>query len=92
MALARRLAVIMHRIKRPIREADIAQCSRHVRFVRGGFPGQLEEARAQAAQLLRLDPGFVSNRARDMPFEKYFRPEDAEHLADGLRKAGLSLT
>jgi adenylate cyclase len=57
-----------------------------------GHLGQLEEAQAQAAQLLRLDPGFVSNRARDRQFEKYFRPEDAEHLADGLRKAGLSLT
>jgi hypothetical protein len=50
--------------------------------------GQLEDARAQADQIRRLDPHFISART----FRRsttYWRPEDAEHIADGLRKAGL---
>jgi adenylate cyclase len=57
-----------------------------------GHLGQLEDARAQAAQLLRLDPTFVSNRARDRQFVNYFRPQDAAHILEGLRKAGLPPT
>jgi adenylate cyclase len=50
--------------------------------------GQLAEARAQAAQILRLDPQFVTaGTFRKMT--TFWRPEDAEHIADGLRKAGL---
>jgi adenylate cyclase len=49
--------------------------------------GKLEEARAEAAELLRIDPKWtISKAARLLPFK---RPEDAEHLFDGLRKAGL---
>jgi adenylate cyclase len=50
--------------------------------------GQLEDARAQAAQIRRLDPHFIAART----FRRattFWRPEDAEHIADGLRKAGL---
>jgi adenylate cyclase len=55
-----------------------------------GHLGQLKEAQTQAAELFRLDPGFVSNQANNR-LPKYFRPQDAQHILDGLRKAGLPL-
>jgi adenylate cyclase len=50
--------------------------------------GRLDEARAEAAEVLRLDPKYtIDGTARRLaPFK---RPEDAEHIFDGLRKAGL---
>ena len=47
--------------------------------------GRLDEARALAAEVLRRKPSF-SVRA-EMPHYKY--PADAEHLREGLLKAGL---
>jgi adenylate cyclase len=47
--------------------------------------GRLDEARSQAAEVLRREPGF-SARA-EMPHYKY--AADAEHLREGLLKAGL---
>jgi adenylate cyclase len=50
--------------------------------------GQLDEARAEAAEVLRLDPKYtIDGTERRLALNK--RPEDAEHLFDGLRKAGL---
>jgi adenylate cyclase len=50
--------------------------------------GKLEEARTEAAEVLRIEPQYTIERtqARLSPFK---RSEDAEHLFDGLRKAGL---
>jgi adenylate cyclase len=49
--------------------------------------GKFDEARAEAAEMLRIDPKYtISRAARMLPFK---RPEDAEHYFDGLRKAGL---
>jgi len=50
--------------------------------------GHLKEARAEAAEALRIDPDFTIDRTRRQlsPFK---RLEDAEHYFDGLRKAGL---
>jgi adenylate cyclase len=50
--------------------------------------GRLDEARAEAAEVLRIDPNYTidGTQRRIAPFK---RPEDAEHLFDGLRKAGL---
>ena len=50
--------------------------------------GKLEDARTEAAEVLRIEPQYTIERtqARLSPFK---RPEDAEHLFDGLRKAGL---
>jgi adenylate cyclase len=50
--------------------------------------GEIEQARAEAAEVLRIDPKFTidGTQARLTPFK---RPENAEHLFDGLRKAGL---
>jgi adenylate cyclase len=50
--------------------------------------GQLDEARAEAAEVLRIDPKYtIDGTQRRLSLLK--RPEDAEHLFDGLRKAGL---
>jgi adenylate cyclase len=50
--------------------------------------GQLDEARAEAAEVLRIDPKYTidGTQRRSSLFK---RPEDTEHLFDGLRKAGL---
>jgi adenylate cyclase len=50
--------------------------------------GQLDEAHAEAAEVLRIDPKYtIDGTQRRLAL--YRRPEDAEHLFDGLRKAGL---
>src|SRR5262245_19166840 len=50
--------------------------------------GQLDEARAEAAEVLRIDPKYtIDGTQRRLALFK--RPEDAEHLLYGLRKAGL---
>jgi adenylate cyclase len=50
--------------------------------------GQLDKARAEAAEALRLDPKYtIDGTQRRLALNK--RPEDTEHLLDGLRKAGL---
>jgi adenylate cyclase len=48
--------------------------------------GQLDKARAEAAEGLRIDPWFTIGQALFARTCK--RPEDAEHFQDGLRKAG----
>jgi hypothetical protein len=48
---------------------------------------KIDRARESAAQVLRSKPDFSSIRlAAKEPFK---RPEDTEHLLDGLPKAGL---
>jgi len=50
--------------------------------------GQLDEARAAAAEILRTDPKYtIDGTQRQLALFK--RTEDVEHLLDGLRKAGL---
>jgi len=50
--------------------------------------GQLDEAHAEAAEVLRIDPKYtIDGTQRRLALFK--RPDDAEHLFDGLRKAGL---
>ena len=49
--------------------------------------GQLEEAKAEAAEVLRVNPALtVEGSKRLFVFKD---PEDTEHRKDGLRKAGL---
>jgi adenylate cyclase len=50
--------------------------------------GDIEKARAEAAEALRIEPQYTieGTQARLNAFK---RTEDAEHLFDGLRKAGL---
>src|SRR5262249_32260577 len=49
--------------------------------------GQLEEARAEAAEVLRINPGFtIQSYKRIVVFKD---PKDTEHRLDGLRKAWL---
>jgi adenylate cyclase len=52
--------------------------------------GQLEEARKEAAEVLRINPGFTIASWKHMAV--YKDPKDAEHILDGLRKAGLPET
>ena len=49
--------------------------------------GQLEEARKETAEVLRINPGFTIERFKPLAVYKY--PKDFEHRLDGLRKAGL---
>jgi adenylate cyclase len=49
--------------------------------------GRLDEARAQAAEVLKLNPDF--SIATFSKTEAYKNPSDLEHFLDGLRKAGL---
>jgi adenylate cyclase len=49
--------------------------------------GQLQEARKEAAEVLRINPGFTIESWKHMAV--YKDPKDAEHILDGLRKAGL---
>jgi len=49
--------------------------------------GQLDEARAAVAELLRLQPGStIGKRRRIAPFK---HAKDDKHFFDALRKAGL---
>jgi TolB-like protein/Tfp pilus assembly protein PilF len=55
-----------------------------------GQLGEEEQARAAAQQLLRLDPGFEENIWYELRLRNF--PEDmAEHMSEGLRKAGLRI-
>ena len=50
--------------------------------------GQLDEAHAEAAEVLRIHPKYtIDGTQRKLALFK--RPEDVEHFLDGLRKAGL---
>src|SRR5258707_370881 len=49
--------------------------------------GQLEEARQEASEVLRVNPEFTIEKFK--PLVVFKNPKDAEHLIDGLRKAGL---
>jgi adenylate cyclase len=49
--------------------------------------GQLEAARAEAAEVLRINPGFTIESWKRIAV--YKDPRDAEHRLDGMRKAGL---
>lgn len=49
--------------------------------------GQLEKARAHVEEILRIEPGCSLTRLRGLI--AYRNPGDADHLLDGLRKAGL---
>jgi len=52
--------------------------------------GQLEEARAEAAEVLRINPGFTIQGVKRLWV--YKSPDDVEHFLDGLRKARLPET
>jgi tetratricopeptide (TPR) repeat protein len=50
--------------------------------------GQLEEARKEAAEVLRINPGFTIGACKII-LAAYKDPKDLEHRIDGMRKAGL---
>jgi adenylate cyclase len=50
--------------------------------------GRLEEARAEAAEVLRLQPNYtIAGMTR--PISRFKDPKDDKHFFDALRKAGL---
>lgn len=49
--------------------------------------GRMDEARRHAAAALRLTPNLTIRAI--LAKDPYRRREDADHLADGLRKAGI---
>ena len=49
--------------------------------------GQLDKAREQVAEALRIDPWFTINQAFFAKICK--RPDDGKHFNDGMRKAGF---
>ena len=49
--------------------------------------GRVEDARAEAAEVLRLNPKYTIGTQKQVSIFK--RAEDSDHLVDGLRKAGL---
>lgn len=49
--------------------------------------GQVEQARSEAAEVMRINPGFTIESAKRVVV--YKDPEDVEHRLDGMRKAGL---
>jgi adenylate cyclase len=49
--------------------------------------GRLEDARAEAAEVLRVNPKYTIGTQMRVAILK--RSEDSDHLIDGLRKAGL---
>ena len=55
-----------------------------------GQLGRTEQARAAARQILQLDPDFEENAWYELQLRNF--PEQmAEHMAEGLRKAGLEI-
>jgi adenylate cyclase len=50
------------------------------------WAGRLEEARAQAAEVLRINPNFSMEERK---LGLYKNQADLEHYVEGLRKAGL---
>jgi adenylate cyclase len=53
-------------------------------YARAGRP---DEARKEAAEVLRINPGFTIEKYKRLLV--YKNPENVEHRLDGLRKAGL---
>jgi len=51
--------------------------------------GQLEEARKEAAEALRINPGFTIEGYKRILVHLHKDPKDVEQRLDGLRKAGL---
>ena len=49
--------------------------------------GQLKSARAEAREILRVEPDYTIEKHRSWTAFKF--TEDAEHYFDGLRRAGI---
>jgi len=50
--------------------------------------GEIAQARAEAAEALRIDPAYTIDGAARL-FLPFKRPDDARHFFDSLRKAGI---
>jgi adenylate cyclase len=88
-----------HYMLKQYRQAALAllDCVERAPTLRGGHSllaatyaqlGQMEEARVEAAEALRIQPNYTIS-GTTMRILGFKAAEDAEHLFDGLRKAGL---
>jgi adenylate cyclase len=68
------------------RAPDHGHCRRYLAATYAQL-GQLDKAREETAEALRIDPWFTIDQAIFANICK--RPEDGEHFNDGLRKAGF---
>jgi adenylate cyclase len=68
------------------RAPDHGHCRRYLAATYAQL-GQLDKAREETAEALRIDPWFTIDQAIFAKICK--RPEDGEHFNDGLRKAGF---
>ena len=55
-----------------------------------GQLGQEEQARATARRILELDPDFEENACYELQLRNFPEPT-AQHMVEGLRKAGLHI-
>jgi adenylate cyclase len=74
------------------REANILLVPRLVLASAYAQLGQVEEARAEIAEVLRIDPNITVAKTKRIYLSLLKNPSDAEHSIDGLRKAGLPET
>jgi adenylate cyclase len=77
---------LVHLLTAAPRAPDHGHCRRYLAATYAQL-GQLEKARAEAAEALRIDPWFTIGKAIFAKICK--RPEDGERFNDGLRKAGI---
>ena len=68
------------------RAPDHGHCRRYLAATYAQL-GQLDKAREETAEALRIDPWFTIDQAIFAKICK--RPEDGERFNDGLRKAGF---
>ena len=76
----------MKTMKAASRAPDHGHCRRYLAATYAQL-GQLDRAKEEAAEVLRIDPWFTIDQAIFAKMCK--RPEDGEHFNDGLRKAGI---
>jgi adenylate cyclase len=84
--LGRYADALPHLQKAASRAPDHGHCRRYLAATYAQL-GQLDKAREEAAEVLRIDPWFTIDQAIFAKMCK--RPEDGEHFNDGLRKAGI---
>jgi adenylate cyclase len=78
-------AVVMLK-RRLVRKPD-SDISRVLLAAIHGHMGNVEESRAEWAEVLRITPNYsLEHRRETLPYKN---PADFEHVLDGLRKAGL---
>jgi adenylate cyclase len=85
--MRKRYGDAVHWCREQISRQPIAQWAHVTLACAYAQSGQLEEARAAAAEVLRINPDFTIESSKRILV--YKDPKDLDHLIDGQRKAGL---